>query len=303
MSVPSSRTALTVPTDSRGQQNAGVQSRGAYGHWSDRPWAKRVGRVVLALLLLALWEYASGRWVDPFFLSKPSQVWARLVRLAGSGELLLHLGVTLQETVLGLLLGMAVGVPAGVLFARSPMLSNIAQPFVMAFYSLPRVSLAPLFILWFGLGLLSKVMLVFTMVVFVAFYNSYQGVRSVDPDLIEMMRSMRASPHQITRWVILPSIRSWVMASLRLNIGMALIGAVIGEMFASSRGLGYYIQFSSGMFDTTGVFTGLFIVMITAIVLESLLGWLDRGVLARARSVRRRSSSVAVKGLGEESQQ
>lgn len=287
MSVPTSRPALSVPAESRGYEATGRQKGGKAGHWSDRPWAKRVGRVVLALLLLALWEYASGRWVDPFFLSKPSQVWARLARLAGNGELLLHLGVTLQETLLGLLLGMAVGVPAGVLFARSPLLSNIAQPFVMAFYSLPRVSLAPLFILWFGLGLLSKVMLVFTMVVFVAFYNSYQGVKSVDPDLIEMMRSMKASPRQITRWVIFPSIRSWVMASLRLNIGMALIGAVIGEMFASSRGLGYYIQYSSGMFDTTGVFTGLLIVMVTAIVLEALLGWLDRGVLARSRSVKK----------------
>ncbi len=292
MSVPTSRPVVSVPAQPRDREATGAARGKEAGHWSDRPWSKRVGRVLLALLLLALWEYASGRWVDPFFLSKPSQVWARLVRLAGNGELFLHLGVTLQETVLGLLLGMAVGVPAGVLFARSPFLSNIAQPFVMAFYSLPRVSLAPLFILWFGLGLLSKVMLVFTMVVFVAFYNSYQGVKSVDPDLIEMMRSMRASQRQITRWVILPSIRSWVMASLRLNIGMALIGAVIGEMFASSRGLGYYIQYSSGMFDTTGVFTGLLVVMVTAIVLEALLGWLDRGVLTRARFERKRTSSL-----------
>lgn len=245
-------------------------------HWSANLWVKYAGRIVLTLVVLALWEWMSGRIIDPFFVSRPTDIWVRLVRLSISGELLFHLWATLQEALFGLALGMVIGIPTGLLFASMPLLSNIVQPFMMAIYSLPRVALAPLFILWFGLGLFSKVVLAFTMVVFVAYYNAYQGVKSVDSDLVEMMRSMKATPAQVTRWVVLPSIRPWILASIRLGIGMALIGAVIGEMVASSRGLGYYIQFSSGMFDTTGVFVGLIVVMVTAIVLEMVIGWVDR---------------------------
>jgi NitT/TauT family transport system permease protein len=247
------------------------------------PWDRRTPlvwglRIAFGLLLLGTWELASGRWVRPFWVSKPSMIAARLIDLAASGELFLHTRVTVEETLLGLLAGM-LRVPAGILFARVRFLEAVVSPFVMALYSLPRVALAPLFILWFGIGLLSKVVLVFSMVFFVAFYNTYQGVKNVDPDLVDCLRAMKATDRQIVRYVVFPSIATWILTSLRMNIAMSLIGAVLSEMVASNRGLGYYIQFSSGNFDTTGVFTGLAVVIAVAMVLESLTNALERRVL------------------------
>lgn len=237
------------------------------------------GQIGIGLAFLALWEVASGRWVDEFTLSKPSLIIERIFDLAKSGDLWLHLRATLLETGIGLLIGLPLGVVLGITVATSKIVGRWIYPYVIAMYSLPRVALAPLFIVWFGLGLFSKVMMVVTMVVFVAFYNVYQGVKSIDKDLLDMVKSYRGSRWTMLRWVMLPSISAWMLTALRLAIGLGLIGAIIAELIGSSVGLGYYIKLSSNLFDTTGVFAGLFVVTIFAMLLEQVVALIERKVL------------------------
>src|SRR5262249_46325322 len=154
----------------------------------------------------------------------------RIGELIGTGTLWADLGTTLVETFAGLVIGMVAGVALGVLIASSRTVGRWFYPYVMALYSLPRVALAPLFIVWFGIGLESKIFMVVTMVVFVAFYNTYQGVRGIDPELLEMTRSFRAPWAARLRWAVLPAIAPWILTSLRLSIALALIGAVIAEL-------------------------------------------------------------------------
>ena len=237
------------------------------------------GQIGIGLVFLALWEVASGRWVDEFFLSKPSLIIERIFDLAKSGDLWLHLRATLLETGIGLLIGLPLGVVLGITVATSKIVGRWIYPYIIAMYSLPRVALAPLFIVWFGLGLFSKVVMVVTMVVFVAFYNVYQGVKSIDTDLLDMVKSYRGSRWTMLRWVMLPSISAWMLTALRLAIGLGLIGAIIAELIGSSVGLGYYIKLSSNLFDTTGVFAGLVVVTIIAMLLEQVVALIERKVL------------------------
>jgi NitT/TauT family transport system permease protein len=242
-------------------------------------WTIWGGRVGLGILILGLWEIMSGRVFNLFWLSKPSLIATRIYDLALSGDLWFHLGMTLQESISGLIIGMVAGTLIGILLAFSGILEKWIYPYIMALYSLPRVSLAPLFIVWFGIGLTSKVIMVVAMVIFVAFYNAYEGIRNIDKDLLDMMKTYKANRLQILRWVILPSIMVWIFTSFRLNIGMAIIGSVIAEMVGASRGLGYYISYSSGMLDTTGIFTGLILIMMIAIVLEQIALQFERRLL------------------------
>jgi NitT/TauT family transport system permease protein len=237
------------------------------------------GRLAVGVAFLAAWELASGRVWDEFSISKPSAIGGRLRELSASGELWDHLQVTMTETLIGLVIGMAGGILLGLLIATSKRIGQLFYPYIIALYSLPRVALAPLFIVWFGIGLTAKVVMVVTMVLFVAFYNTYEGVRNIDKDLLDMARSMRRGRLETLRWVILPSITPWLLTSLRLSIGLGLIGAVISELVAATEGLGYYIKLSSNLFDTTGVFAGLIVITLVAMVLEQLVVLLERRVL------------------------
>lgn len=182
------------------------------------------GQIVVGLVALALWQVA-GQVFGPFVLSSPWLIAQRIVQLVRTGALWPDLSATLIETFAGLVIGMAIGVALGVLIASSGVVGRWFYPYVMALYSLPRVALAPLFIVWFGIGLESKVFMVVTMVVFVAFYNTYQGIRGIDPDILDMTRSLRAPWTIRLRWAVLPAIAPWILTSLRLSIALALIGA------------------------------------------------------------------------------
>lgn len=239
----------------------------------------RSGQIGVGVVFLLAWELASGRLLDEFFVSKPSLIAGRIVELAIDGELWGHLGVTMLETGLGLAVGLPLGIVLGIVLALSTTYGQWFYPYVIALYSLPRVALAPLFIVWFGIGLFSKVIMVVTMVVFVAFYNVYQGVKSIDPDPLEMAKSYRASRWAVLRWVLLPAIGPWMFTATRLAIGLALIGAVIAEIIGASVGLGYYIRLSSNLFDTTGVFAGIIVVTVVAMVLEQFVVVLEKHVL------------------------
>ncbi|MCI1857370.1 MAG: ABC transporter permease [Sporolactobacillus sp.] len=230
-----------------------------------------LGRIVIGVILLGLWEGLSGHAFKILWVSKPSLIFIRLVQMIGNGQLWYHLSVTLEEMLIGLPIGLLAGILLGILLAYSGYFQHYVSPYIMALYSLPRVALAPLFVVWFGIGLQSKVFMVVIMVIFISYYNAYEGIRNIDPDLEQMMRSYQAGRWQKLKWLILPSAAPWILNSVRLSIGASAIGAVIAEMVGANRGLGYFITYSSSILDTTGVFSGLLVIMMIAVVLERLL--------------------------------
>jgi NitT/TauT family transport system permease protein len=240
-------------------------------------WAEiRCWRAGLLLAALALWEVATRRgWIDQFFVSQPTALAAQIFDWVRSGFILRHLWVTMQETVIGFILGTMLGVAVGFLFAHREKLAYIFDPAMVALNAMPRVVLAPLFILWFGLGLLSKVVMVISLVFFVVFFSTYTGLREVDRDLINNARILGASQRHLMRHVLLPSALTWIFSSLRTSVGFALIGAVVGEYLGSHEGMGYIISYAESMFNATGVLAGLIILMVAVSMIDFTLKKLD----------------------------
>lgn len=238
-----------------------------------------LGQLSVGIVLFGLWELCSGRFFNSFWMSKPSLILARIYKLLLDGTLWFHLSTTLEEILLGLVLGMLGGVFLGIFLAYSGPFQDWLSPYILALSSLPKASMAPLFVIWLGIGLMSKVSMVLFMVIFAVFFNVYDNIRNIDPSLTDMMKAFRATPLQKLRWVILPSITACVLNTLRISIGNATIGAVISEMVGANSGVGYYITYSSGVLDTTGTFAGLFIIMFVAIVLGKLVGLLEKRLL------------------------
>ncbi|MBP1845727.1 NitT/TauT family transport system permease protein [Rhizobium petrolearium] len=191
----------------------------------------------------------------------------------------MHTSTTLQEAGAGLLFAAVVGVPIGIGLARAPRLARLLDPVIMGLYGLPRVALAPLFILWFGIGLFSKIMMSFTMVLFIFILNVMEGIRTIDKDQLDLMTSMRAGRFYVVWTVLLPAIVPWILASFRIGVGLALIGAVVGELIGSNRGLGWYVESSGGQLDTTGVFSGLIVLMVLAMLANYLIGFMERKIV------------------------
>ena len=202
----------------------------------------------------------------------------RLWTLAESGALWKHASFTLYHALLGLLLSIAIGVPVGVLLGSYKWVAAAFETLLLGLYSLPRIALAPLFILWFGIGEVSKVMMTFSMVVFVVILNTYEGLKGIDPDYIDLLRAMRARPLYILRKVRLPAIIPWILASVRVGIGLALVGAVIGELLGSNRGLGWYVEYCAARIDITGVFAGLVVLMVAGMVLNEIVKFIEQAV-------------------------
>jgi len=228
-------------------------------------------QVVLGLVLLLLWQGASGRLVDSFFISNPIDVGKRLVGWIADGSLFVHIWATVYATVMGFIAGAVGGVVLGIWLGVSPFTSRLLNPYLNALNALPKVALAPLFVLWFGLGIESKIALAAVLVLFLVFLNTYAGVREVDQDLIDGARLMKATRIQVIAKVIIPSSMSWVFAGLKISVPYALIGAVLGEMIAANRGLGYLVQFSGSQFDTAGVFAVLIVIALLAVALNFLV--------------------------------
>ncbi len=228
-------------------------------------------QTLFTLSTLLAWEILGAYLVDPFWSSRPSLIFQRIWLLWQRGDLTWHISATLTEAGLGLAFGSVVGVSIGLLMARYTRAAQITEPLFMGLYSLPRVALAPLFILWFGIGLPAKVMMSFSMVVFVFVLNVVEGVRALDREPIDLMRTMGANDRYIIHRVLLPAILSWILASFRIGVGLALIGALVGELIGSSRGLGWYIERSAGQLDTTGVFTGIVLLIAIAMVANNVV--------------------------------
>jgi NitT/TauT family transport system permease protein len=230
-----------------------------------------LAQLALGVAVLLIWQGASGRLVDNFFISNPIDVGARLYRWTVDGSIFGHIGATLYATAMGFIIGSVGGALLGVWLGVSPFASRLLSPYLNALNALPKVALAPLFVLWFGLGIESKIALAAVLVLFLVFLNTFAGVREVDHDLIDAARLMRATRAQVILKVVIPSATSWVFAGLKIAMPYALIGAVLGEMIAANRGLGYLVQFSGSQFDTAGVFAVLFVIALLAVALNYLV--------------------------------
>jgi NitT/TauT family transport system permease protein len=249
---------------------------------------------VLVAVLLA-WHALSRNDQTAFFLGEPikvaGRIWSWFVPvdvapnalfdegLPGRADIYIHLGVTLLETVLAFGIGTVLGLVVGLWLALAPTASAILDPYIKALNSMPRVILAPIFALWFGLGIWSKVALAVTLVFFIVFFNVYQGVREVSPVVLANARMLGASQKQLLRTVYLPSATSWVFSSLHTSVGLAFVGAVVGEYLGSARGVGYLILQAEGTFDVNTVFAGIVVLTAFALGLDSLVGRIERRLM------------------------
>jgi NitT/TauT family transport system permease protein len=228
----------------------------------------------------ALWQVlADTETIDPFFFSRPSDIAGQIWRWIVTGYIWPHLAVTLIEAMLAFVIGTIAGVAAGLAFARIELLAAVFDPYIRIFNALPRVILAPIFILWFGLGIASKVALGVTLVFFIVFFNTFQGIREVDPVVRNNARMLQATDRQLLRHVYLPSAMAWIFSSLHTSIGFALVGAVVGEYIGSARGIGYVVAQAQGIFDTAGVFAGLILTSAVVLLIDLAIHRLERYLL------------------------
>ncbi|HEU5295414.1 MAG TPA: ABC transporter permease [Burkholderiaceae bacterium] len=215
-----------------------------------------------------------------FFFGEPLKILARIGRwFFVSRDIYEHLAVTLLETVLAFGLGTALGLACGLWLALSPLAAAIFDPYIKALNSMPRVILAPIFAVWFGLGVASKVALGITLVFFIVFFNVYQGVREVSPVVLDNARMLGADRRQLLRYVYLPSATSWVFSSLHTSVGLAFVGAVVGEYLGSAKGVGYLILQAEGTFDINTVMAGILVLTAFALLLDAAVGRIERRLM------------------------
>ncbi|QQO17523.1 ABC transporter permease [Bradyrhizobium diazoefficiens] len=235
-----------------------------------------LARLGLLTVLVVIWQSGSVWSGSEFYISTPSAIAASFWAILRSGELLFHASITTVEALAGFLIGGSAGVFAGLVLGRSRLLAGILDPFLAAIYSLPKVALAPLFVLWLGIGIEMKIVLAAVTVFFLVFLNTYTGVRSVSREQLTVIRLMGASERQLMSKLVLPSAITWVFAGLRLSVPYALIGAIVGEIIASNRGLGYLISNAASKFDTPGVFAALIAIVALTMLLSFAVKILER---------------------------
>jgi NitT/TauT family transport system permease protein len=242
-------------------------------------------QVLVAVVVLALWQLFStvpvfGKIIlPPFFFSNPIDVFAQIANWFVTGVIWKHLAITLWESILAFVIGSAAGVAVGFWFARQPIVAAVFDPYVKMVNALPRVVLAPIFTLWLGLGIWSKVALGVTLVFFIVFFNVYQGVKEVSHTVLNNGRMLGMNERQLTRHVYWPSALSWMFSSLHTSVGFAVVGAVVGEYLGSAAGLGYLIQQAEGVFDVAGVFAGMFVLSIFVVLIDMGVTLVERRLL------------------------
>jgi len=245
-----------------------------------------VTQAVVLVVLLGAGEIGSRLgWIDQFFFGSPSGIALQIVDWItdGTGEpgpLWQQIYVTMYEAVLGFVFGVLSGVLCGVALGVSPFFADVFQPYIKAINALPRIVLGSIFVVWLGIGLASKVMLASVLVFFVVFFNTFQGVRSVDPNLVSNARVLGASRMQVVRHVVIPSAMTWIIASLHVALGLAIIGAIVGEYLGSQHGLGLVISFAQNNFNPDGVFAAMLIIGMLAIGAEWAMGLVEKRLLA-----------------------
>lgn len=243
-------------------------------------------QLLVAVIAIALWHVLTavpifGVTILPsFFFATPENVAWRIVRWFYEGTIWRHLWITLIESVLAFVVGSIAGVLVGFWFGRKPTMAAIFDPYVKMINALPRIVLAPIFALWLGLGIASKVALGVTLVFFVVFFNVYQGVKEVSPTVLANARMLGFNERQLMRHVYWPSALSWMFSSLHTSVGFAVVGAVVGEYLGSAAGLGYLILQAEGTFDVTGVFAGILVLAVFVIFIDWAVTLVERRLLA-----------------------
>jgi len=239
-----------------------------------------VRRILAVLVLLALWEAASQlKWLNPFYAPPPSVVAKVLVSLFAEGEIWPHLEATFFAAVVGLVIGLAAGILLGFVAALTPLLADLIEPVMILLNAIPRVILAPLFVIWLGIDLASKVALAMILVAVLIFFAVYSGIKEVDQRLVERVRTLGGGRRVLIREVYVPSVTAWVMGNLKVAVGFAFTGAIVGEFVASSRGLGYLLQFAQSTYNAALTIALITLIMGFVVVLFALAERLERRLL------------------------
>ncbi|VBB12273.1 Putative aliphatic sulfonates transport permease protein ssuC,taurine transporter subunit,ABC-type anion transport system, duplicated permease component,nitrate ABC transporter, permease protein,Binding-protein-dependent transport system inner membrane component [Burkholderia stabilis] len=241
-------------------------------------------RIAVLVIVLGGWELAARlKWIDPFFFSMPSLIFEQIqdwfVNGTSQGPLLTQVWVTLEETGIGFIIGSVAGVICGIVLGRNKLMADVFGLYIQIANSIPRVVLGSIFVIALGLGMASKIALAVVMVFFVVFGNAFQGVREADRYLIANAQILGASRRQITTAVVIPSALSWILASLHVSFGFALVGAVVGEFLGSKQGIGLLISTAQGAFNASGVFAAMIVLAVVALAADYLLTWLEKRLL------------------------
>jgi NitT/TauT family transport system permease protein len=272
----------TAPVEAETQLVADPQARAG----------ARRQKIIVRVLQLAVFVVFVGGWqllsslkvLDPFFFGQPSriavQMWDWMRTGTEAGSIWTQVGVTMEEALLGFGIGVVAGIVCGIALGRVQMLSKVFGPYIKILNSIPRIVLGSIFIVWLGLGLSSKVALAIVLVFFAVFFNAYQGTREVDRNLIANARILGASGRQVTTQVVLPSALTWIIASLHVSFGFALIGAIVGEFLGAQKGLGLLIRQAQDTFNPNAVFAAMVIIAVVALAAEGLIALLERGLLS-----------------------
>jgi NitT/TauT family transport system permease protein len=253
----------------------------------DNNLSMQISRILFAGVFLGAWQYGADRWFDSFFFSTPARILTQVVYELVDPGFYRDLAVTGIEMGVGFAIGAGGGIGLGVLLARWAYVAKMLDPFLLALYSIPRVALAPMLIVWFGIGYSSKIFLGATLVFFITFFNTLAGIRSVDKALCDIARIMKATEWQVFRKVMLPSASSWILTSVKISLPFALVGVILGEFLVSSQGLGYRLNAYSTGYNITGAMAIVFLMMVLMLVLTAI------NTAVEARALRWRPKSAA----------
>ena len=234
-----------------------------------------LGRAAILLAFLVAWQLASGTLIPKMFVSDPISIGTTIAQWVADGSLWNHLATSLVTLLIGYLLGAAIGIVAGFLLGLMRFADRTLAPFIAAFYGLPKVALLPLFVIFLGIGIESKVALVAVVVAFLLFYNTRDGVRDIDPDLIDSLRMLGATQLEILRKVLFPAALPWIYTGLRVAVGYALTTTVVGEVLSSNRGIGYLIESSAGRFNSAGVFAAVVVLVVLSLIITATLSRME----------------------------
>jgi len=273
---------MTISSEQNSEQIAEKNAEKNAGQVAAaRPWHSKsilsqpvltmLGRVLILVGLLLFWQWGSGSILPRFWFSSPLAVFEVLRGWVLDGSLWHHLAATLLAMGIGYIAGGAVGIVSGFLLGLAPYGARVAAPFVTALYSLPKIALAPLFVILFGIGLESKIMLVAVTVFFLLLYNTLDGIKDADPDLAQALEVMGATRGEVIRKVLVPATLPWIFAGLRIAVRYAFTATILGELIASNSGIGFLIDYSAGQFDAAGVFAAIFVLVVVSVFLTEVL--------------------------------
>jgi len=244
------------------------------GRIFDRPLTRQL--IGIAVLLI-VWQWAADAgWLNPLYMPSPAKIWAALVQLFGSGSIWPHLEATFAAALGGLAIGVIVGVILGAAAAILPVIAELLEPVMILLNAVPRVVLAPLFVIWLGIGLASKVALSFMLVAVLIFFTVYTGIRQVDRKLVERVITLGGGRGTLLREVYLPSVTAWVLGNLKVAVGFAFTGAVVGEFVAATKGLGYLLSFAQSTYNAALMLALVIVIMVFVLLIFAISEWLEK---------------------------